>query len=153
MNERVLTVCEQQVSKTVVWFSSDWFLWSYIYCDFFQPQLWIIFSSYNPYLVLFFRFILKVWWNLTNVLWWYRGTEEDANKGARLEIFSCNQWPVPQCSRKLQYYVTVSPSFGNSDSPPNTRPREENLWFTDHSFLRVRQECGHVWWLQHIIHR
>lgn len=26
MNERVLTVCEQQVSRTVVWFSSDWFL-------------------------------------------------------------------------------------------------------------------------------
>lgn len=54
MNERVLTVCEQQVSKTVVWFSSDWFLWSYIYYDFFQPQFWIIFSSSNPYLVLFF---------------------------------------------------------------------------------------------------
>lgn len=83
------------------------------------------------------------------------GAEEQKrtpNKGARLEIFSCNQWPVPQCSRKLQYYVSVSPSLGNSDSPPNTRPREENLWFTDHSFPRVRQECGHVWWLRHIIH-
>lgn len=50
----------------------------------FQPQLWIIFSSYNPYLVLFFRFILKVWWNLMNVLWWYRGTEEDAKQGGSL---------------------------------------------------------------------
>lgn len=153
MNERVLTVCEQQVSKTVVWFSSDWFLWSYIYYDFFQPQFWIIFSSSNPYLVLFFLLFRRFDETLQM---FFGGTEEQKrspNKGARLETFSCNQWPVPQCSRKLQYYVTVSPSFGNSDSPPNTRPREENLWFTDHSFLRVRQECGHVWWLQHIIHR
>ena len=28
--------------------------------------------------------------------------------------------------------------------PPSMRPREENLWFAVHSFLRVRQEPGHV---------
>lgn len=147
MNERVLTVCEQQVSKTVVWFSSDWFL---------HPSNPSSESSF-PAIILISSFSFVLFWRFDETLWmFFGGTEEQKrtpNKGARLEIFSCNQWPVPQCSRKLQYYVTVSPSFGNSDSPPNTRPREENLWFTDHSFLRVRQECGHVWWLQHIIHR
>lgn len=147
MNERVLTVCEQQVSKTVVWFSSDWF---------FHPSNPSSESSF-PAIILISSFSFVLFWRFDETLWmFFGGTEEQKrtpNKGARLEIFSCNQWPVPQCSRKLQYYVTVSPSFGNSDSPPNTRPREENLWLTDHSFLRVRQECGHVWWLQHIIHR
>lgn len=147
MNERVLTVCEQQVSRTVVWFSSDWFL---------HPSNPSSESSF-PAIILISSFSFVLFWRFDETLWmFFGGTEEQKrtpNKGARLEIFSCNQWPVPQCSRKLQYYVTVSPSFGNSDSPPNTRPREENLWFTDHSFLRVRQECGHVWWLQHIIHR
>lgn len=147
MNERVLTVCEQQVSKTVVWFSSDWFL---------HPSNPSSESSF-PAIILISSFSFVLFWRFDETLWmFFGGTEEQKrtpNKGARLEIFSCNQWPVPQCSHKLQYYVTVSPSFGNSDSPPNTRPREENLWFTDHSFLRVRQECGHVWWLQHIIHR
>lgn len=136
-------------------------------CDFLQigssgPTFIVIFfnpssESSFPAIILISSFSFVLFWRFDETLrMFFGGTEEQKrtpNKGARLEIFSCNQWPVPQCSRKLQYYVTVSPSFGNSDSPPNTRPREENLWFTDHSFLRVRQECGHVWWLQHIIHR
>lgn len=51
-----------------------------------------------------------------------------------------NQQPKPQCLQKLQYSVTVSPSFGKSDCRLSRKPREMCLWFPDDGVLWVRRE-------------
>lgn len=63
----------------------------------------------------------------------FLGGMEELNKFSkhRLEIFIYNQRPAPQCDCKLQYYITVLPSFGKFNSSLNKRPAEKNLWFID----------------------
>lgn len=74
MNERVLTVCEQQVSKTVVWFSSDWFL---------HPSNPSSESSF-PAIILISSFSFVLFWRFDETLWmFFGGTEEQKRTQTR----------------------------------------------------------------------